>query len=138
MPKINGPISVTDSLTLYPASALVGFSVVRSLATFKSLNEPERLPVVPGTIAVKDEAAETGYKKSVEATLGVWDAQTSARVLSMAAWERWVAVYRDGGGRMRVCGTPAYPLTLSVTQTGVAATVRLTGVTDAPDPFLRV
>ena len=105
-------ISAAHSLQLVPVYNIIHFGVVRSKAVLRSIDKPDILMIVPGTLKPGDTRNEDVYtKKHTFKLAGV--SQSKTLYLANLQAIPFVALYTDETGNTRVSGSPDYPLAFS-------------------------
>ncbi len=128
-------VSACHSLKIIPISLLSRFARIRSKVVILMLGEPIDIKAVPGTIQISTADDEGKIKKKI--TFERSDvSDTTADLLEEYKVLRLVATYMDESGKMRVAGSPDWPLSLDYTIEGGVFSISLQGEDIHPDGFL--
>lgn len=128
-------ISVCHSLKIIPISQLLRFARIHSKVIIMLLGDPIDIKEVPGSIKISSTDDEGKIKKKI--TFERSDvSDTTADLLEGYKVSRLVATYIDESGRVRVAGSPDWPLSLDYTTEGGVFSVTLQGEDTHQDGFL--
>ncbi len=129
-------LTVPCELALLPLSSICWFAESYRTADISLAGDVMEIPIVPGSLTFRDESSSEGYKKTVAANVADTGVHMMQRLRVMSLTD-CVAVFRDGRGIARVCGSPEHPLNLTCEICNGYISLSLTGVDTHPNLILK-
>ena len=136
MTERKATVTVVSGLTLLPVRRITGYRRDGMAVRMESGAAAEDAGAVPGTARAQCGRDDGVFKKQLDYECSGPQESVLARLEGLKA-EWLVAVYTDPRGARRVCGSPAYPLTLDYEESGGKVKVTLTGGDTKPDGYLQ-
>lgn len=128
-------VSSCHSLKIIPIAKLSRFARYGSQVVMLVLGEATDAEAVPGTVKVSTSTENGIIKKKLTFNRADVSPLTSDE-LERYKTARLVATYVDESGRLRVAGSPSFPLSLDYIYQGGVYAVTLQGEDVAPDAFV--
>lgn len=128
-------VSVCHSLKIIPLSRVTKFVRINSRVVMETLGAPDDAGAVPGSVVTSHTSDNGIVKKKIVFERSDVTEQTMNLLESYKA-SRLIATYVDESGKLRVAGSPDYPLSLDYTVGEGVFTVALDGEDTAADAFL--
>lgn len=129
-------VTVVSGLTLLPLRHITGFERDGMTVRIEASTIEEDARAMPGTAKVQPSKGDGVFKKQIDYDCIAPQQSQLARLEELKA-EWLVALYTDPRGERRVCGSPAYPLTLDFEESGGKLKVSLSGTDTKPDGYVQ-
>lgn len=128
-------VSAAHSLKIVDIEDISIFNRSRSQVILSWRNHASPLASIPGTIRPSSTPSDKGYTKTITFSVAIYNHDLADLILFYSK-KRLLAIYTDARGRVRVCGSPEYPLRLSYTIQNGIISVTMTGIDTHDDGYL--
>lgn len=136
MSENRSTVTVVSGLTLLPIRHITGFDRDGMAVRIEARVMEEDTRAMPGTAKVQASKGDGVFKKQIDYDCIAPQQSQLTRLEELKA-EWLVALYTDPRGERRVCGSPAYPLTLDFEESGGKLKVSLSGTDTKPDGYVQ-
>ena len=128
-------LSAAHSIKLVDIENISIFNRSRSQVILSWRDHSALLGSIPGTISPSSTPSDKGYTKTITFSVAIFNHELADLILFYSK-KRLLAIYTDARDRVRVCGSPEYPLKLSYTIQNGIISVTLTGTDTHDDGYL--